>query len=184
MGLCSTENRWGLVTRCLHWLMAALIIAMLVLGMVMVDYPSSVLKIKAYAFHKALGFTLLALVVLRLAWRVLDRRPHWPNSMSRRDRRLARIGHFGLYGLMIVVPVSGWVFNSAAGFPLNWFDLARIPAIVATDEQLQLLAGTAHFAFGLLLSLLVAIHVGAALYHHFFLRDDVLRKMWRVKEGD
>ena len=177
MGMRSTTTNWGLGVRVLHWSMALLLVGMLALGMVMVDYPLSLWKLKLYAFHKALGFSLFLLVAVRLFWRLVDSRPTPPDEVSARYRSLARVAHVALYGLMILLPLTGLLYNSAAGFPLNWFGLAKIPALIEANEAVQLWAGTAHYTLGLLLSVLVLLHVAAALRHHFLLRDGVLRRM-------
>lgn len=163
--------------------MALLVISMLVLGMVMVDYPLSLWKLKLYALHKALGFSIFLMVAARLFLRLVDSRPTPPDGVSARDRSLARVAHVALYGLMILLPLTGFFYNSAAGFPLNWFGLAKIPALIEPNEAVQLWAGAAHYTLGLLLSVLVLLHVAAALRHHFLLRDGVLRRMLLGRGG-
>ncbi|MEM7404541.1 MAG: cytochrome b [Pseudomonadota bacterium] len=175
----SDSGNWGLAARGLHWLMAAAIVGMLVLGHVMVEYPMSVTKLKLYAWHKSIGVTILALLLIRMLWRVIDERPQLPDGMGRAARRLARLTHVLLYLLMLVVPLSGLLINTASGFPLNVFGLFKIPPLMASDEQWQLVGEWAHVIAGSVLAALVIGHVAAALHHHFVRRDDLLKRMWR-----
>lgn len=174
----STTSRWGLVAASLHWIMAAAIIAMLVLGTVMVNYPMSTTKLKLFAAHKSIGFTLLVLVWIRLLWRLADRRPDWPDGLTDSHRVLARGAHVALYLLMVLVPLSGWLINAASGFPLNWFGLYAVPSPMAPDETLQLLAERIHLVVVITLATIVSLHVAGALYHQFARRNGLIRRMW------
>ena len=173
--------RWGVVSQLFHWTCAALVIALGAIGLYMTELSSPVAKIRIYALHKSLGITLLALVVLRLLWRWTRPAPGPVPGMSR-HLRLAAVGTHGfLYVMMIAIPLSGWLYNSASGYPLQWFRRFNLPALAGKDEQLARLAHALHeYGFWLLLVLVVG-HVGAALYHHLFLDDGTLHRMlpWR-----
>ena len=99
--------------------------------------------------------------------------------MAEPQRRLARGAHWGFYGLLLALPLSGWVINSAANFPLRWFGLFSVPNIAAPSEDLQALAESVHGALFSLLALLLIGHVAVAIKHHLVDGDDVLRRMWR-----
>ncbi len=174
----STSTRWGLVAASLHWLMALAILAMLVLGTVMVNYPMSTTKLKLFAVHKSIGVTLLVLVCVRLLWRVADRRPGWPDGITDGHRMLARGAHVALYLLMALVPLSGWFINAASGFPLNWFGLYAVPSPMAPDETLQALAESVHLVAVITLATIISLHVAGALYHQFARRNELIRRMW------
>ncbi|HRQ64626.1 MAG TPA: cytochrome b [Xanthomonadaceae bacterium] len=180
MPIRNSADRWGLVSVSLHWLIAAAVLVMVVLGVYMKGLPIGPDKIKLYALHKSIGMTVLTLVLLRLVWRVFAGRP-LPPPMPAWQRHASRISHVLLYMLLLTVPLAGWVMNSAANFPLRWFDLFTIPAIVEPDRELRALAGQIHGLAVVTLLLLVSVHVAAALKHHYVDRDNVLRGMFGLR---
>lgn len=177
MQLRNTPERWGPVSKLLHWAIVLLIAWMAWLGLTMVDLPPTPAKINAYALHKSLGLTLLALVAVRVAWRLYAGAPRPLPGSPRWQERIASVTHVALYVLLFAMPLSGWVFNSASGYPLQWFKQFNLPAMVARNEELAQAAIQVHeYGFWLLL-LLVLAHAGAAFYHHLFQGDDTLRRM-------
>jgi cytochrome b561 len=170
-------DRWSPVSQLLHWATLALIVWLAWRGLTMVDMPNTPAKINAYALHKSLGLTLLALVVVRLAWRLLARAPRPVTGTPAWQERIASLTHVGLYVLLLAMPLSGWLFNSASGYPLQWFKQFNLPAIAGRDTALAELAVNVHRWGFWLLVLLVALHAGAALYHHFVQRDATLLRM-------
>lgn len=177
MTIRNTADRWGAVSQSLHWLVVVLIAVIAGLGLTMVELPNNPDKIRLYALHKSLGLTLLALVVLRLAWRTYAGAPVPVAGTPRWQERIATLTHVALYVLLLAQPLTGWLFNYAAGFPLQWFGLFNLPRNPAADSDLRDLAKSLHEAGFWLLLLLVVTHVGAALYHHLFLRDATLMRM-------
>lgn len=173
----SARLDWDAVSKLFHWSTAALIIAMIVLGWLAVSYPMSPSKIQLFNWHKSLGLFVLTWMVLRLVWRLTHPAPRLPGTMSGLERWLAHLTHGGLYLLLLAMPVSGWIINSAADFPLKWFGLFRVPQLVGPDKGIQDAAEAVHYAIFWLIAALVVIHAAAALYHHFVRRDDVLRRM-------
>lgn len=180
MPLRSDRERWGSVIKALHWLMLLLVVGLATVGWYMKGLPNSPDKIEVYALHKSFGLTLLALAVLRLSWRTfIDReRPPLPPGMPTWQRFGAHASHVALYVLLFAIPLSGWLFNSAANFPLRWFGLFSVPSLSGPDAALKAFAGAAHWALFWALCAVLAAHVGAALWHHFVRRDEVLRRMW------
>lgn len=177
MSLRNTTERWGGVSQSLHWLVAVLIVVIAVIGLTMGDLPNSPRKVSVYAVHKSLGLTVLALAAVRLAWRLYAGAPrHLPGTPTW-QRWLASSTHAALYALMFAMPLSGWLLNSAAGYPLQWFKLFNLPALAGEDAGLRELAGELHEAGFWLLLVLVLAHAGAALFHHVIQRDDTLRRM-------
>jgi cytochrome b561 len=170
-------DRWGMVSQLLHWGIVLGILTMAVIGLTMTEMSSSPQKVRIYALHKSIGLTILAFVVLRVLWRAwagaptaIATTPHW-------QHRIASITHVGLYALLFAVPISGWVLNSASGFPLWWFGLFRVPAIAARDRALHELAESTHEFLFWTLILLALVHAGAAFYHHLFQHDATLARM-------
>ena len=177
MSLRNTAQRWGAVSQLLHWGIVALIAWMAWLGLTMVDLPPTPAKINAYALHKSLGLTLLALVIVRVAWRLFAGAPRPVPGTPTWQERIASLTHIALYVLLFAIPLSGWVFNSASGYPLQWFKQFNLPAITGRSEELAATAIQVHeYGFWLLI-LLVLAHAGAAFYHHIFQGDDTLRRM-------
>jgi cytochrome b561 len=177
MSFRNTPERWGAISQLLHWAVVALIAVMAYLGLTMVDLPNGPDKIRTYALHKSIGLTILALVVLRLLWRWYAGTPHPVAGTPKWQERIASLTHWAIYGLLFAIPLSGWMFNSAAGYPLQWFGLFNLPSIVGKDQDLRELAGDAHEIMFWGLALLVAAHAGAALYHHLFQGDATLARM-------
>ena len=182
MSLRSTPTTWGSVTKALHWLIALGVIGLAVVGWVMKGMPLSPDKVQVYALHKSVGLTVFALVLLRLAWRIfVDTRPDLPAGMPLWERRAAWLSHVLLYVVLLAMPLSGWLFNSASNFKLRWFDLFSVPSLAAPDPVLKEWAALAHLTIFWLIAVLVTVHVAAALKHHFIDRDFVLARMlpWR-----
>ena len=183
MTLRNTDERWGPVSQSLHWLVVALILATGTLGLVMGDMRNGPTKIEIYALHKSLGLTILALAALRLAWRMHAGAPLPAPATPRWQGRFAASTHWLLYGLLFAVPLSGWTFNSAAGYPLQWFKLFNLPALVARDVELRQFARDLHEWLFWSLVVVALLHAAAAVYHHLVLRDDTLGRMlpraWR-----
>lgn len=177
MILKNTPERWGGVSQLLHWLVVVLILTMAWLGLTMGDLPNGPGKIQTYALHKSIGITILALVALRLLWRLYAGTPRPVPGSPRWQERIASLTHFAIYALLFAIPLSGWVLNSAAGFPLQWFHLVNLPYIVEKNHDLHELAEKAHEIMFWLLALLIVAHAGAAFYHHLFQRDATLARM-------
>jgi cytochrome b561 len=177
MPLKNTADRWGGVSQLLHWTIGALILVMAYLGLTMTDLPNGPDKISTYALHKSIGLTILALVALRLVWRLYAGSPAPVPGTPPWQARIAGLVHVAIYALLFAIPLSGWVLNSAAGFPLQWFGLINLPKIVATGRELRELAEELHELMFWALVLLVVAHAGAAVWHHLFQRDATLARM-------
>jgi cytochrome b561 len=180
--LSNNPVRYGAVTVTLHWVIAAAIIFMLALGKVMHELPDeSPDKFPLYQLHKSIGLTILVLSVARLGWRLVNVVPPLPAHMSMWERWAAHVSHFLLYALIIGIPLSGWarVSSDPIGIPTIWFGLFEIPHMpgVAPSEDFAHTMHEVHELLGNAMILLLLIHVGAALKHHFWDRDTVLKRM-------
>ncbi|HVT32407.1 MAG TPA: cytochrome b [Rhodanobacteraceae bacterium] len=175
----SDALRWGGVAKFFHWATVLAILVQATIGLVMVELPKKPNVIPVYTFHKSLGLAIFAFALLRLAWRALDRHPAYPATMPRWQVVGARAGHALLYALIFAVPLSGWLFDSATALrPLYWFGLFPVPSLTGgRDPAIKEFAEAAHFWLFWLLAAVAAGHVAAALYHHFGVRDDILRRM-------
>ncbi len=177
MGWRNTTTRWGGVAQGLHWLMAALIFTLIPLGLIGADMAFSKAKIEVFQWHKSIGLLVLTLVVLRIAWRLWNPTPAHPPDTPRYQLLGASSVHLLLYGLMVLMPLTGWVINSAANVPFEPFGLFRLPHLVERSETTQDLFETIHGTMAWVLMGLLALHIGAALHHHFRRRNDTLRRM-------
>ena len=177
MRVRSTEDRWGSIALGSHWLMALLIGVLIGLGWVAVNWNLSPTKITLFVWHKSIGIVVLALVFLRLLWRAVDRRPTYPQDMSPLQRRLATSVHVLLYGCMLAMPLSGWVINSAAGFPFKLFGLWSVPNLISPNESVQEVAELMHLLLFWFLAGALCLHLLAALHHHFINKNGVLARM-------
>ena len=177
MTLKNPEQHWGAVSQSLHWLIVLLLLAQGTVCLLMGDMARGPDKIAVYALHKSVGITLLALAVARLLWRLYAGRPAPVPGTPSWQERAASAMHAALYVLLFAVPISGWVMNSAAGFPLQWFGLFNLPSIAPHDRDLHELAESMHEWLFWALVALAAAHAAAALYHHLFQRDATLARM-------
>jgi cytochrome b561 len=163
--------------KALHWLMAILLFGLLALGFYMHDLPLSPDKLKLYSWHKWAGVTAFLLLAIRLAWRITHRPPALPDSMPKTMQFAAHAGHLMLYGLMIAIPLSGWLMSSAKGFQTVYFGLLPIPDLLDKNKELGDLLALVHKSLNLLFVAVLAGHIGAALKHHFIDKDDILTRM-------
>ena len=175
--LRNTRARWGALAQLLHWLIAVLIGAQIALGLIGTALPLSMTKLVTLARHKSLGITILALVLVRLAWRALNPSPELPGALKPYERVLARGTHAGLYVLMIALPLTGWIMSSARGFPVSWFNLLQLPNLVGRSTTLYHAMVRVHVLLAIALGLILVLHIAAAIKHHVVLKDDTLRRM-------
>ena len=161
----------------LHWLVALGLIGTFALGLYMPDLALSPTKLKLYAWHKWAGVTLFLLVLIRLGWRLSHPAPPLPATVAPVWQWVSHVNHGLMYGLMLVIPLSGWLMSSALGFQTSWFGVLPLPDLLARDVGLGERLIVLHQALNYLLLALVLIHTGAALKHHFVDRDEVLERM-------
>ncbi|NFV78972.1 cytochrome b [Magnetospirillum aberrantis] len=172
----SSSSRYDPVAKSLHWLMAALIIGLWGVGLGMEELPKGDLRSQIIGLHKALGVVVLALVVVRLAWRATHSAPTLPATMPAWEQLGAKLGHLALYGLMIAIPAAGILMSQSAGRDVNVFGWI-LPTLVEKSDDLKEVFGEAHETLAWLLAVVLVVHVVAALRHHFMLKDDVLSRM-------
>lgn len=172
-----TPSRYGLTAIVLHWLVAALIGAAFTLGVVMVDIPGlTPTKLRYFSWHKWLGVTVLAVVGLRLLWRLWRGVPP-PVTMASWQQRASAIGHALLYGLMFAVPLSGYFYSLAAGVPVVYFGIWPLPVLMEADPVLKPVLKQLHITLVYSMLAVIIVHILAALKHHFIDRDGVLKRM-------
>jgi len=178
--LANTEKSYGLLAQAFHWLVVVGISAQFIWAWRIDQTDSIRSEFVLVNQHKSIGMTVLLLVILRLLWRVFNRPPALPSGMSAWERLAAVTTHWLLYALILAMPLTGWMYSSAAGFGAEFFGLLNIPDFVAQSERLEAFFGWIHEWLAKAILLVVAIHVLAALRHQFLLKDGLLRRMLPV----
>lgn len=160
----------------LHWLLALMILGSLSVGLYMTGLPLSPTRLKLYNWHKWAGVTILLLSALRLLWR-LTHRPPADLPMPAWQARAAHATHGLLYALFFAVPLAGWGYSSAAGFPVVLYGVLPLPDFVSPDRALAETLKLLHKVLAFSLATLVVAHVAGALKHHLIDHDGLLLRM-------
>lgn len=174
----NTEERWGSVAIGLHWLVAALILLVQVpAGLVMLRVEPGALQNVLFNVHKNVGLVIFALALVRVGWRFVNPVPALPPDVPGWQERVAQLTHVILYALLFSLPISGFLYTAFGGFPVPLFMLWDLGALVPASEPRAEVWQAIHFWSQWALYLVVALHVGGALQHHFIRGDVVLRHM-------
>lgn len=171
------QQRYTTIAIIFHWLLALMIIGAFSMGVYMTDLAFSPAKLKYYSWHKWAGVTILGLATLRLLWRLTHPAPAYPDSMPAWQKTGANVLHGLLYVLMFAVPISGYFYTLASGYPVVYFGLVKLPVLIEKNEELKPVLQALHFWLNMTLAAAVLMHVAAALKHQFIDRDGVLRRM-------
>jgi len=177
----NAKNRYHTLSIVLHWTLGAALVFIFFFGVYMADLPFSPQRLKLFNWHKWAGISILALTVIRLTWRAKHPAPPLPkkieSAMPAWQLAAHKATHLGLYALFFVVPLVGWAYTSAAGFPVVLFGVIQLPDLVAPDKALAALIKPWHQTTAFAMAFLVAMHIGAALKHHVIDRDGLLQRM-------
>lgn len=171
------DRRYSAVAQTLHWLIALLIVLQFVLAKVAAHLPLGMRKLSLLAEHKSVGMTLLALVIIRLAWRLTHAPPPLPAQMRRVERWLAMASHISFYVILFAMPLSGWLMSSAKNYSVSWFGVFTWPNLIEPNEGAFSRLKALHHLLGNLLLAISSLHIFAALKHHFWNKDEVLVRM-------
>ncbi|MEA1941304.1 MAG: cytochrome b [Pseudomonadota bacterium] len=186
--------RYTAVAIALHWILAVLLIGMVFFGWYMEDlrhgFSDGTVLLEdvqqAYNLHKTTGMLVLILSLLRLGWRLTHKTPGMPEGMKAWEKLAAHATHWAFYGLMIGMPIMGWISASASELPSFLFNnpdlpLPRLP--VPQSEGLHEVSGSIHGAGGWPILILFGLHVLAALKHQFVDRDGLIARMIPILKG-
>lgn len=161
-----------------HWTIAALMICGATIGLTMTGIPHvTPEKLRFYVWHKSLGVTVFALAALRIAWRATHPAPPLPAQMGAWQRSAAQLVHLLLYLLMLAIPVAGYLDSCAAGAPIVYWGMVKLPRLISPDPTLKLVFRTVHLSLNYALLVFVAAHVAAAVKHQWLDRDHLLSRM-------
>ncbi|TDG08457.1 cytochrome b [Paraburkholderia guartelaensis] len=171
-------GRYNGVAMLLHWLIAALIVWGFALGWVMTDIPGiTPTKLRYFSWHKWIGVTVLALVLVRILWRVTHTAPALPGSMHGWERLAAHLGHTALYVLMVAIPVTGYLYSSAAGIQVVYLGIWPMPVLIGPDTALKGVLRVVHISLNYTLLTVVVLHVLAVIKHQLIDRQNILSRM-------
>ena len=177
----NSADRYGLVSRFIHWVMALLILGMIGVGAYMTELAKEdPLRAQLYSMHKALGVTLLGLAMIRILWVLVSRPPLMPAALQRREVVLAKSTVGLLYLLMLATPVAGYLMSNTGGKPVSYFGLFDLPALMGKSHDLHELLEDVHGFLGYTVLALVGLHFVGAMKHRFIDKDpdaDVLKRM-------
>lgn len=176
-------------TRVMHWVTAGLMLCVFVLAF-SIDLATSRATHTAFLqLHRSVGLTVWIVTLFRLAWRHAAKYPDWPSDMSQTMRVAAVASEYALYALLLVQPILGILQTNAHGDHVDLFFIGQLPALIEKNRALAHELLSVHKALGFSLLGLIALHVSAALFHHFWRRDDTLTAMlpaaaaWRAREA-
>jgi cytochrome b561 len=184
--MSTSSSRYTNMAVFLHWLIAALIIFQLGLGWRMGEEPKGAGLYALFQLHKSIGFTILFLTLLRVFWRLTHKAPALPNAMPQWEKTAATLAHLAFYGIMLGLPLTGWLLVSASStnIPTVLFGVIPFPHLpliphLATELKAQLhdLAEVSHSLLALGTMALLALHLGAVLKHQLFVKDNVFSHM-------
>lgn len=174
-------KRYSLTAIVLHWVLGAALLGIFAVGLYMTDLPFSPTRLKLYNWHKWAGVTILVLSALRLLWRLTHRPPALPGKISKAMPAWQHWAHHGthhaLYALFFLVPLIGWAYSSASGFPIVVFGVLPLPDFVPVDKALAEMIKPFHELTAFALIGLAGLHIAAALKHQWIDRDGLINRM-------
>jgi len=177
------SRRFDAVAITLHWLLALMILGAICIAVYMTGLDFSLQRLRVYNWHKWTGISILALSAVRLLWRLAHRPPPLPPRIVRAmpgwQLRAHRGLHLLLYLLFFIVPLLGWAYSSALGFPIVWFGVLPLPDWVPVNQDFaESVLKPLHKGSAFTLALVATVHVAAALKHQFIDRDGLIDRMW------
>ena len=179
--VAQAPSRYSSVAIVFHWLLALVVVCIFAVGAYMSDLPVSPLKLKLYNYHKWAGITFLALSALRLLWCLTHRPPALPAAielaMPNWQSNAYHATHYAMYALFFAVPLLGWAYSSAAGFPVVLFGVLPLPDFMSVDKEFAKSIKEVHGFAAFSLIGLAALHIAAAIKHQFFDKDGLINRM-------
>ena len=171
----NTPDKFGVVSKTFHWVISIDFVCVMLAGLYLAEFASTGAKLHYFPYHKEFGMLVLFLALPRLLWRLYSPTPEFVGSLQPWEKRTASVIHVLLYICMFFMPLSGWIFSSAAGRSVNFFGCV-LPNIVE-DKSIGKFFHEAHQYVGWALFAIVGLHVAGALKHHFIDHDITLKRM-------
>lgn len=173
------ETAYDPLLRRIHWATALLFIAAMLIGLYCGLQPAGTSpRRELLEIHKSLGVTLFLLAIFRLIVRARTTAPPAPAAFGAIVRALSQLNHWALYALLLIMPVTGYMFSSAGGYSLRYFWTFSWPRLFAGDKAIAQAGEITHDTLAYLVYLVVALHIAATLWHEFVKKDDTLARMW------
>ena len=169
--------KYNATSRALHWIIVALVIAQFAIAWTMPEVGRGTRPVGLIAWHLSIGTTILAVMLVRLVWRLTHPAPPPPDDLSPPLQLLSRTTHFVLYATLIGLPIGGWLNASARGWPVMLFGAVPLPSLIAKGSPLGLAAGDIHMAAATVLLILIGLHIAGSAYHAVILKDDTVKRM-------
>jgi len=163
--------------RFLHWLTAALVLTMIPIGVAMANADFGTAQDTLYHLHRSIGALILPIALFRLYWRLTHPAPPLPDDVPAIQALAANMTHWGLYTLLVVQPIVGWIATSAYRAPVLFFWMFELPPIWPVDQPFSETMFTVHRFLGIAMALMICAHIGGALFHHFIRKDRILMRM-------
>lgn len=182
-GATATRNaadepkRYTNVARSLHWLAVTLVVAQFAVAWTMPDVGPGTQPVGLIAWHLSIGTTILAVMLLRLIWRLTHPAPPPPSDLPQSLQILSRLTHYLLYATLIALPLGGWANASARGWPVKLYGAISLPALTFKGSAWGLAAGDIHMSAAIALLVIIGLHVAGSAYHAFVLKDGMVRRM-------
>lgn len=177
----NSASHYGIITKLFHWSIALLILLQVYLvywKRFMLPEKSPMANFYINGLHKPIGAVILLIAILAVAWHVNSQKPEYPLSMPSWEKRIALFVQGVLYLGLFAMPISGLLMSTAAGYPPSFFGLFQFPQFIAKNDAIAHFFFNVHMVTSYIVIALVAIHVLAALKHHFINRDDILKRMF------
>lgn len=173
----NNQSSYGSIAKIIHWVVAFAVISMIVLGFTM-DTFQEPLKSTLYGYHEEFGLTIMAIMLFRVYWRIVNLQPTLPESTPHWQYPLVKLAHFVLYIALFVMIASGWAKSTASGYIPNFYGLFELPMpFIYQNQAIVAVAKVVHLATAWVIISMVSLHTLAALYHHFIYKDNVLIRM-------
>jgi cytochrome b561 len=182
--LRNTADKWGVLARAFHWVLALAIIGMIAYGYWFNHWAPRPVRYFHRSIHADIGYVIILLTALRLIWRAINPTPALPPGTPRWERAIAYVNHGALYLFTLVVALLGWA-HSGASKPnyADWFGLFSVPQFTSENRELSHFYEDRHIWAAYVLLALIVLHVLAAAYHHFIRRDRVAARMMDGQPG-
>jgi cytochrome b561 len=164
------------VAKALHWSIAGLVVLQVILAKLAEESASELQELALLVNHRSVGITVLALAIVRLAWRLYRPAPA-PLPMPAWQKTTSQVAHWGLYALLFLVPLSGWLMSSADAVQIEWFRLFPIPNLVGADNALKESFEEIHETLAKVLVVIALLHVAAGLKHGLVDRNGALGRI-------